>query len=128
MPKVERGQVWLVDLTPQTYKEEPGKRERPCLVIQTDILNEAGHATTLVIPGTTQVYRDEHGDGFPLRVPGGSIQKPGEKPEETDFLIDTTRAIANHRFMGSKPIAVLSRAHMKRVEDAMKIIFGIDRG
>ena len=128
MPKVERGQVWLVDLTPQTFKEEPGKREHPCLVIQTDILNEAGHATTLVIPGTTQVYQDEHGDGFPLRVSGGAIQKPGKQPEETDFLIDTTRAIANHRFMGSKPIAVLSRAHMKRVEDALKIILGIDRG
>ena len=34
--KVLRGQVWEVDLEPQTHKEEPGKRNRPALVIQTD--------------------------------------------------------------------------------------------
>ncbi len=115
----------MVDLTPQTFPAEPGKRERPCLIIQTDVLNEAGHLTTMVIPGTTQVYRDRHGDGFPLRVPGGEIQKPGDEAKETDFLIDQVRTIANARFMGIAPIGTLSRQHLKRIEDALKIILGM---
>ena len=128
LPKVERGQIWLIDLTPQTHKEEPGKRERPCLVVQTDILNGAGHPTTIVIPGTTQIYRDELGDGFPLRVPVGMLQKPGGKPEETDLLIDLTRAISNNRFMGDQPIATLARSYMRRVEEALQTVLGIARG
>ncbi|WP_344762392.1 type II toxin-antitoxin system PemK/MazF family toxin [Actimicrobium antarcticum] len=122
LPKVSRGQIWMVDLTPQTFPAEPGKRERPCLILQTDILNDAGHATTIVLPGTTQVYRDKQGDGYPLRVPIGTIQKPGQQPEETDILIDQIRAIANTRFIGTAPIGNLTRQHIKRVEDALKIV------
>lgn len=72
--QVQRGQLWEVDFEPQTHKEESGKRGRPVLVIQTNILNAAGHATTVVISGTTQVYRDAQGDGYPLRI---SIGKAG---------------------------------------------------
>ena len=121
LPKVKRAQVWEVDFEPQTHKEEPGKRGRPALVIQTNILNGAGHPTTIVIPGTTNVYRDGHGDGYPLRV---SVGKLGKMKEETDLLVDQIRPVSNRRFMGDKPIAELARAHMKRVEDALRILTG----
>lgn len=121
MPKPRRGQIWEVDFEPQTHKEEPGKRGRPALVIQTDILNGAGHATTIVIPGTTQVYRDDQGDGYPLRVSLGKLPKA---KDETDLLVDQIRTIANQRFMGDKPLAELSRTHMKRVEEALKLLTG----
>jgi mRNA interferase MazF len=121
LSKVQRGQLWEVDFEPQTHKEEPGKRSRPALIIQTNILNDAGHPTTIIIPCTTQVYRDAHGDGYPLRI---SLGKLGKLKAETDALIDQIRAISNHRFMGSKPIAELSRVHMKRVEEALKILTG----
>ena len=119
--RVERGQLWEVDFEPQTHKEEPGKRGRPALVIQTNILNAAGHATTIVIPGTTQVYRDSQGDGYPLRI---SLGKVGKLKDDTDLLIDQIRTIANKRLMGGKPLAELSRAHMKRVEDALRVLTG----
>ena len=119
--KLKRGQVWEVDFEPQTHKEEPGKRGRPALVIQTNILNGAGHATTIVIPGTTQVYRDAQGDGYPLRV---SVGKLGLQKLETDLLIDQIRTISNQRLMGDKPLAELPRTHMKRVEDALKLLTG----
>jgi mRNA interferase MazF len=125
LPKVKRGEVWLLDLTPQSFKAEPGKRERPGLVIQTDILNEAGHATAVIIPGTTQTYRDEEGDGFPLRVPIGKVPKLGEQPQETDLLIDQIRAVSLERFMGGAPVTKLSRPQLKRVEEALKIVLGI---
>lgn len=121
LPKPRRGQIWEVDFEPQTHKEEPGKRGRPALVIQTDILNGAGHATTIVIPGSTQVYRDAQGDGYPLRVSLGKLPKA---KEETDLLVDQIRTIANQRFMGDKPLAELSRIHMKRVEEALKLLTG----
>ena len=119
--RVQRGELWEVDFEPQTHQEEPGKRGRPALVIQTDILNAAGHATTIVIPGTTQVYRDAQGDGYPLRI---SLGKVGKLKEETDLLIDQIRTISNRRLMGDKPLAELGRTHMKRVEDALRILVG----
>ena len=114
LPKVLRGQIWLVDFEPQSHKEEPGKRGRPALVIQTNILNEAGHATTIVIPGTTKIYRDAGGDGYPLRV---GLGKVGQSKADTDLLIDQIRTISNRRLMGSKPIVELTRPQMKRVEE-----------
>src|ERR1700730_902175 len=65
---VRRGEVWAVDFEPQTHRQEPGKKERPALVIQTDALNKAGHPTTIVVPGTSQVDALPPGDHFPLRV------------------------------------------------------------
>lgn len=121
MIKLKRGQIWEVDFEPQTHGQEPGKRGRPALVIQTNILNQAGHATTIVIPGTTQVYRDAQGDGYPLRV---SVGKLGLMTQETDLLVDQIRTISNQQLMGDKPLAELSRTHMKRVEDALRLLTG----
>ena len=118
---IKRAQVWEVDFEPQTHKEEPGKRGRPALIIQTNILNSAGHATTIVIPATTNVYRDAQGDGYPLRV---SVGKLGTMKQETDLLIDQIRCISNQHLMGDKPMAELSRAHIKRVEDALRMLTG----
>src|ERR1700730_737683 len=65
---VRRGEVWAVDFEPQTHRQEPGKRERPALVIQTDALNKTGHPTTIVVPGTSQMDALPPGDHFPLQV------------------------------------------------------------
>ena len=119
--KLQRGQVWEVDFEPQTHNEEPGKRGRPALVIHTDILNQAGHATTIVIPGATQVYRDAQGDGFPLRV---ALGKLANAKVETDLPVDQIRAIANLRIMGSTPLGELSLAHMTRVEETLRRLTG----
>jgi mRNA interferase MazF len=117
--EVRRGEVWEVDLEPQTHKEEPGKRNRPALVIQTDALNASGHPTTIVVMGTTNVKRDK--DYFPLRV--ALLNQPG-LAQETDLLIDQIRAISNKRFMGAKPLTALSTNHLKRVEEALKLLTG----
>ena len=116
---VLRGQVWEVNFEPQTHKEEPGKRNRPALVIQTDLLNTNGHPTTIVVMGTTKVRRDQ--DYFPIRV--ALANQPG-LAEETDLLIDQIRAISNRRFMGTAPITTLSTNHLKRVEEALKLLVG----
>ena len=117
--KVLRGEIWEVNLEPQTHKEEPGKRNRPALVIQTDILNKSGHPTTMVVMGTTSVKRDK--DYFPLRV---ALVNQSGLAQATDLLIDQIRAISNRRLMGTKPLAALSVNHLKRVEDALRLLIG----
>ena len=117
--KFQRGQVWEVDLEPQSHKEEPGKRKRPALVIQTDLLNASGHPTTIVVVGTSQVRRDK--DYFPLRI---ALPKQTGLPLETDLLIDQVRAISNRRFLGDQPLSTLNPAQLKRVEDALKLLIG----
>lgn len=121
LPKVKRGEIWMVDFEPQAYKEEPGKRARPSLVIQTDLLNSVGHSTTVVIPGTTDIAPDS----YPLRVFLGKIQKPGEKPQDTDLMIDQIKAISNDRLMGNGPLAMVSTNHMRLVEGALRHILSI---
>ena len=119
LTNVLRGQVWEVNFEPQTHKEEPGKRNRPALVIQTDLLNTSGHPTTIVVMGTTKVKRDK--DYFPIRV--ALINQPG-LTQDADLLIDQIRAISNRRLMGDKPLAMLSVNHLKRVEEALKLLIG----
>ncbi|NSX13168.1 MULTISPECIES: type II toxin-antitoxin system PemK/MazF family toxin [Cupriavidus] len=116
MIELKRGQVWEVDLNPQTHREEPAKRNRPALVLQTDLLNDAGHPTTIVVPGTSQIEME---DCFPLRVALGKL--PG-LAYETDLLIDQVRAVSNRRFMGSRPVATLAANHLRKVEEAMRLL------
>jgi mRNA interferase MazF len=125
LARINRGEIWLVNLNPQTHVQEIAKDDRPCLVIQTNLLNHAPYSTTVVIPCTTDVHRDKDGDGFPLKISLGRIAKPGCAPEETDALITAVRSIANARFKGQGPIATLERVQMKRVEDALKMILDL---
>ncbi|MGB5479092.1 MAG: type II toxin-antitoxin system PemK/MazF family toxin, partial [Thermoanaerobaculia bacterium] len=50
MVKIRRGALYLADLNPRRGTE-PGKI-RPILVIQSDLLNEAEHPSTWVLPCT----------------------------------------------------------------------------
>ena len=121
LPIIKRGQIWAIDFEPQTHTEESGKRHRPALVVQSDLLNDAGHPTTIVIPGTTKTYRDSQGDGFPLRV---ALGRQGSMSAETDLLIDQVRTISNRRILGAEPLAVLPANHMRRVLDALRLLTG----
>ena len=100
--QIKRSQLQDVNFEPQPYKKKPGKRGRPARVIQTNILNAAGHATTIVIPGTTQVYRDYQGDEYPLRI---ALGKVGQLKDDTDLLINQIRTISNWRSIRDKPLS-----------------------
>lgn len=116
LPELKRGQIWDVDLNPQTHREEPGKRNRPALILQTDLLNDAGHPTTIIVPGTSQT---EPEDCFPLRV---ALRRLPGLAFDTDLLIDQVRAVSNRRFTGSKPVAELSTNQLRKVEAALRLL------
>ncbi len=114
---VRRGEIWAVNFEPQTHRQEPGKKQRPALVIQTDALNGAAHPATIVIPGTSQLDALPPGDLFPLRV---RIQRTADLKFDTDLLIDQVRAISNARFLyryGAVPQNIL-----KRAEEALRLL------
>ena len=87
---LSRGWFYLADLNPRRGTE-PGKT-RPVFVVQTDLLNLAGHPSSVILPVTTQVQED----AAPLRVliPAGH---PGFDVH-SDVMIDQVRAVDNRRF------------------------------
>lgn len=119
---IERGWFYLADLNPR-QGTEAGKT-RPVLVVQTDLLNEHRHPSTLIIPVTTQV------DVAPLlrvRIPAGS---PGFDVE-SDLMVDQLRAIDNRRLQRKdgtgliKRIAQADVAVMAQVDESLKALLDI---
>jgi mRNA interferase MazF len=96
MVRARRGVLYLADLNPRVGTE-PGK-VRPVLVVQTDLLNDAGHPSTWVLPCTTRLT----GESL-LRV----VLPPGiaGNREECEVMIDQSRAIDNRRLVRAlKPL------------------------
>jgi len=94
--RARRGVLYLADLNPRAGTE-PGK-VRPVVVIQSDLLNEAGHPSTWVLPCTTKLT----GENL-LRVvlPRGIA---GNR-EDCEVMIDQSRAIDNRRLVRAlKPL------------------------
>lgn len=88
--RARRGVLYLADLSLRAGTE-PGK-VRPVLVVQTDLLNQAGHPSTWVLPCTTRLT----GENL-LRVvlPRGIA---GNR-EECEVMVDQSRAIDNRRLV-----------------------------
>jgi len=104
--KPRRGWLYLADLNPR-FGTEPGKL-RPVLVVQTDLLNEAGHASTWVLPCTTR----RTGESV-LRVvlPAATA---GNR-EECEVMIDQSRSIDNRRLRKAmKPLPALLLREVER--------------
>ncbi len=121
-PVVLRGELWAVDFEPQSHREEPGKTGRPALVLQTDALNRAGHASSIVVPGTSQVGVLTSDDLFPLRVRLPADKSTGLR-QNTDLLIDQVRAISNRRLL--RRLGTADAAVLARVEQAVRLLIGV---
>lgn len=115
------GELWSVDFEPQSPREEPGKTGRPAPVLQSDSLNHAGHASTIVIPVTSQLAATPGEDLFPLRVRLHADAGTGLR-EPTDLLIDQGRAISNRRLL--RRLGVADAPTLARVEEALRWLTG----
>lgn len=110
-----RGEVRLANLNP-SRGTEAGKI-RPCIILQSDLLNEAGHPSTTVIPLTTRVV-----DAVaPLRF---RIARRGKLRFNSDAMIDQVRTIDNRHFTG-EPLTALTTGEMSEIEEYLKIVFGL---
>jgi len=117
---IRRGEIWLVDLKPQSHPEEPSKL-RPCLVLQEDSVNVV-HGTVIIVPVSSSGERSYPSDD-PVRVHVGAFAKAsGDAPEHSWALADCVRAVAKRRFNGDAAIHVCPPAAMKKIELALKVL------
>ncbi len=107
--KVRRGSLCLADLNPRR-SSEPGKI-RPVLVIQTDLLNEVGHASTWILPCTTRLS----GENL-LRVP--LPRGIAGNRSDCEVMIDQSRAIDNRRFV--RALRALPPPLLREVEEKLR--------
>ncbi|MDZ7722302.1 MAG: type II toxin-antitoxin system PemK/MazF family toxin [candidate division KSB1 bacterium] len=109
-------EIWIADLNPQ-IGTEPGKT-RPVLIVQTNLLNNVGHTSTIICPITTKTEQESN----ILRV---HLQKgTANVLENCDIMIDQIRAIDNKRLM--KKIGKIPQNLIDKVKKNIKIIFDID--
>lgn len=104
---IHHGFLYLADLNPR-QGGEPGKM-RPVIVIQTDLLNEAAHPSTWVLPCTTNIIGDSL---LRVSLPKG-ISGNGANCEA---MVDQSRAIDNRRIrkeLGQIPPAILAEIKEK---------------
>lgn len=87
---------------------EPGK-VRPVLVIQTDLLNAAGHPSTWILPCTSRLTGDSLLRVFlPKGIAGNT--------DDCEIMIDENRAIDNRRIrkhLGALPLRLLAEVKEK---------------
>lgn len=119
--RVRRGELWAVDFEPQSHREEPGKTGCPALVLQTDALNLAGHASTIVIPGTSRTGAPGDDGLFPMRVRLSAGSGTGLRLK-TDLLIDQVPAVSNRRLLTR--LGAVDAAALVRVEAALGWLTG----
>ena len=107
--KARRGVLYLADLNPR-IGTEPGK-VRPVLVIQTDLLNDARHPSTWVLPCTTRLT----GENL-LRVvlPRGIA---GNR-EDCEIMVDQSRAVDNRRLV--RALRPLPRTILAEVAEKLR--------
>ena len=111
--KIKQYDVWLADLNPR-FGTEPGKL-RPVVIIQTDLLNEIGHPSTLICPITTNVIPD----ASILRVHLTKKEAGTTKP--SDIMVDQVRAIDNQRC--KERIGSLDKTSVKILRESLITVF-----
>ncbi len=84
-------EIWLANLNP-SRGTEPGKI-RPVVVIQTNLLNQTDHPSTLISPITTQLTKEENILRVRLKMGKSGLEK------DSEILIDQIRALDNLRFL-----------------------------
>jgi mRNA interferase MazF len=112
--KIRRGVLYLADLSPRRGTES-GKA-RPVLVVQNDLLNEAGHPSTWVLPCTTRIV-----GGNLLRVvlPSGAAGNH----EDCEVMIDQSRAIDNQRIV--KALRPVPSGILSEIEEKLRLLAGL---
>lgn len=104
-----------MDLSPR-FGTEPGKT-RPVLVIQSDLLNDAQHPSTWVLPCTTRTV----GENL-LRVPLPAGL--AGNPRSCEIMIDQSRAIDNRRF--KRQLRGLPAPLLGEVKDKLRRLADLD--
>ena len=106
--KLRRGHLYVVDFNP-LVRTKPGK-VRPAVVVQDDLVNEAGYPSTIVLPTTSRLVDTE--TPLRLRITSGTAGLD----RDSDVLVAQVIAVANESFrkeMGALPAELLAMLDRK---------------
>ncbi|WHF51052.1 type II toxin-antitoxin system PemK/MazF family toxin [Chryseobacterium gotjawalense] len=108
-------EIWIADLNPQIGTET--EKTRPVLVVQTNLLNEIEHTSTIICPITTKIKNAELIRVFLDAKTTGVF-------EDCEIMIDQIRALDNTRFI--KKIGMVSPQIIEEVKTGLKIVLDLD--
>ncbi len=109
----QRGEVWLVDLSPIKGHEQGGRR--PCLIISVDFFNTSAAGLVIVIPITTRNRRIR--SHVPIVPPEGGVK-------ECSFAkCEDVRSISVERLM--ERWGVVGPDSLAEIEDRLRILMGL---
>jgi mRNA interferase MazF len=111
-----RGGVYLANFNP-SKGTEPGKI-RPCIVMQSNLLNDAGHPSTTILPLTTQLIEN----AAPLRY---RVTSRDGLEFDSDVMLDQTRTIDNRR-INNELLTTLTRQEVCTIELFWRIILDLE--
>ncbi len=114
----KRGGIYLANFNP-SRGTEAGKT-RPCLVMQSDLLNQAEHPSTTVIPLTSKLI--DNAEPLRLRIKSRDLLNA-----DSDIMLDQTRTIDNKR-INSSALASLTNVEMIQVENLWQLVLGFEQG
>ena len=113
MAKINRGEIWLADLSPVRGREQAGRR--PCLAISVDLFNQGASGLIVVLPITSKAK------SIPFHV---QIDAPEGGVRVTSFIkCEDVRSISVERL--EKRWGQVSAKILETVEDRLKILMGL---
>ena len=110
--EIRKWYVYLADLNPR-FGTEAGKL-RPVVVVQTNLLNDTAHPSTLICPFTTNVIPKSKWLRIHLKKGDAGLN------EQSDILVDQIRAIDNRRF--KKLLGTLPKENQLYLRESLKAI------
>jgi len=113
---IKQFEIWIADLNPRVGTET-GKT-RPVVAIQTNLLNNAPHPSTIVCPLTTNVK--EGAEILRVHIKKGTANLH----QSCDIMIDQIRAIDNKRL--TKKIGLLPDHLIKKVKENIMIVLDLE--
>lgn len=113
---VEQFEIWVADLNPR-MGTEAGKT-RPVLVVQTNLLNQIPHPSTIVCPITTNVKSGAEILRVHLKKGEGGVTR------NSDIMLDQLRAIDNARL--TQKIGDLPAELIEKVKENLAIVLDLE--
>jgi mRNA interferase MazF len=114
--KLRRGELWLVDLEP-TRGRELGRKDRPAVIVSTDLMNEGRFERVIVVPSTTQRHDIPCHVEWQVHTPRG--------PRSSFFCCEDVRSVSVERLIhqfGTRPIPP---DVFGKIEDWLRVLMGL---
>ena len=113
---MRRGEIWWADFG-RPVGSEPGYR-RPVLVVQADPFNQSKIATVLVVPLTKNQQ---------LAAAPGNVQcSPRQTGLRARSVANVSQLSVLNRSRLIEKVATIPGTLMKRVEDGMRLVLGLE--